>query len=177
MVLGAGHGGDNDVVFVIAAPETLAAAATDLAIIGSNPSVAHMAAAAPTVGVVPAAADEVSASIAHLFSRYAGGYQAVAGQAAAFHEQFIQNLNASARSYASTEAANTSSLRSLDANTGSHASANAGAQNQSPNGFSALLPVNVTIDDGLALFLLFLVGAWPLDWLLVLLISQLPITF
>jgi len=65
----------------------------------------------------------------------------------------------------------------LDASTGSHASANAGAQNQSPNGFSALLPVNVTIDDGLALFLLFLVGAWPLDWLLVLLISQLPITF
>jgi PE family len=91
-----------------------------------------MAAAAPTVGVIPAAADEVSASIAHLFSRYAGGYQAVAGQAAALHERFIQNLNASARSYASTEAANTSSLQSLDASTGSHASANAGRRTSHP---------------------------------------------
>jgi hypothetical protein len=34
-----------------------------------------MVAAAPTVAVVPAAADEVSASIAHLFSQHAAGYQ------------------------------------------------------------------------------------------------------
>jgi hypothetical protein len=38
----------------------------------------------PTVGVT-AAADEVPVGIAHLFSRRAQGYQAVAGQAAAFH--------------------------------------------------------------------------------------------
>ena len=57
--------------YVIAAPEMMAATATDLATIGSNLSVAHLTAAAPTVAVTPAAADEVSASIAHLFSGYA----------------------------------------------------------------------------------------------------------
>ena len=58
--------------YVIAAPEMMAAAATDLAGIGSDLSAAHTAAAAPTVALVPAAADEVSAGIAHLFSTYAG---------------------------------------------------------------------------------------------------------
>jgi hypothetical protein len=66
--------------YVIPAPEMMTAAATDLASIGSNLSVAHAAAARP-LRVVPAAADEVSVSIAHLFSRYAGDYQALAGQA------------------------------------------------------------------------------------------------
>ena len=132
----------------------LAAGAADLATIDSSLSAAHTAAAAPTVALVPAGADEVSASIAHLFSQHAGDYQAVARQAAAFHEQFTQNLNASARSYAGTEAANTSSLRSWDANTGSHASANGGAPNQSPSQFSPLPPVTVTSGEAIALLLL-----------------------
>jgi len=139
--------------FVVAVPEALGTVATDLANIGSTLGAAHMAAAAPTEAVIPAAADEVSASIAHLFSRHAQAYQALAGQAAAFHDQFIQNVNASARSYASTEAANTSSLRSLDPSTGLQASANARAPNQSPTQF-ALLPVQVTLAEGLLLFLL-----------------------
>ncbi|HWS93014.1 MAG TPA: PE family protein, partial [Mycobacterium sp.] len=46
---------------VIAAPELINTAATDLANIGSNLSAAHTAAAAPTTAVIPAAADEVSA--------------------------------------------------------------------------------------------------------------------
>jgi hypothetical protein len=100
---------------VIAAPELINTAATDLANIGSHLSEAHMAAAASTTGVIPAAADEVSAGIAHLFSRYAGGYQALAGRAAAFHQQFMQNLTASARSYASAEAANASSMQPWNA--------------------------------------------------------------
>jgi hypothetical protein len=100
---------------VIAAPELINTAATDLASIGSNLSAAHLAAAAPTTGVIPAAADEVSAGIAHLFSQHAGGYQALAGQASAFHEQFVQQLNASAHSYAATEATNAGSLRPLNA--------------------------------------------------------------
>ena len=54
--------------YVIAAPEIMTEAATDLATIGSTLSAAHLAAAAPTVAVLPAAADEVSAGIAHLFS-------------------------------------------------------------------------------------------------------------
>jgi PE family len=99
--------------YVIAAPEIMTSAATDLATIGSNVSAAHMAAAAPTVALVPAAADEVSASIAHLFSQHGQGYQAVAAQAAAFHEQFVQNLTASAGSYASIETAINSYLQGL----------------------------------------------------------------
>ncbi len=155
--------------YVTAAPEMLAAAA-DLATIDSSLSAAHTAAAAPTFALVPAAADEVSASIAHLFSQHAEDYQALAGQAAAFHEQFIQHLNASARSYASTEAANTSSLRSLNASTGSHASANAGAQNLS------LLPVNVTFDEALVLLLFLITGQLELA-LPLLLLLHLGVTF
>jgi len=88
---------------VIAAPKLMAEAATDLAAIGSDLSAAHIAAATPTIRLVPAAADEVSASIAHLFSRHAEDYQALAGQAAASQHQFAQNLQASAASYASAE--------------------------------------------------------------------------
>jgi hypothetical protein len=90
--------------FVIAAPEMMTAAAADLATIGSNVSAAHKLAAAPTLAVIPAAADEVSASIAHVFSQHAANYQALAGQAAAFQEQFVQHLTAGAFSYASVEA-------------------------------------------------------------------------
>ena len=50
--------------YVIAAPEMIAAAATDLANIGSSLSEANAAAAAPTTGVLAAAEDEVSAAIA-----------------------------------------------------------------------------------------------------------------
>ena len=132
----------------------LAAAAADLVTIDSSLGAAHTAAAASTVALVPAAADEVSASIAHLFSQHAGDYQAVARQAAAFHAQFIQNLNTSTRSYASTEAANTSSLRLLDVSTGPHVSANVGAQNQSPSQFSQLLPVTVPSGEAIAVLVL-----------------------
>jgi hypothetical protein len=39
--------------YVIAAPEMMTSAATDLATIGSNLSAAHIAAAAPTLAVLP----------------------------------------------------------------------------------------------------------------------------
>ena len=118
---------------VIAAPELINTAATDLANIGSNLSAAHKAAAAPTTGVVPAAADEVSAGIAHLFSAHAQDYQALAGRAAAFHQQFMQNLTASAGSYASAEAANASLLQPLTASAGSFTSTVAALQGQIVN--------------------------------------------
>ena len=98
---------------VIAAPELMANTAVDLANIGSTLDAAHMAAAIPTAAVVPAAADEVSVSIAHLFSLHAQDYQALAGQAAAFHEQFVQRLTSSAAAYANTEAANVTFLQLL----------------------------------------------------------------
>jgi hypothetical protein len=91
--------------YVIAAPEMMAEAATDLATIGSTVRAAHLA-AAPTVAVLPPAADEVSTGIAHLFSRYAQDFQKLAGHAAAFHEQIVQHLTGSAGSYAAAEAAN-----------------------------------------------------------------------
>ncbi len=95
---------------VIVTPDLVEAAATDLASIGSTVNAAHMVAAAPTLSVLPAAFDEVSAGIAHLFSGYAQDYQALAGKAAAFQEQFVQHLTAGAGAYASAEAVNVASL-------------------------------------------------------------------
>ena len=57
--------------FVIAAPEILTTAATDLAGIGSAINAANGAAVASTTRVVAAAADEVSAQIAALFGAHA----------------------------------------------------------------------------------------------------------
>ena len=96
--------------YMVAYPEFMSSAASDLASIGTNVSAAHMVAAARTVAVIPAAADEVSAGIAHLFSRHAQDYQALAGQASAFHDQFVQHLTTAAHSYTSAEAANAAAL-------------------------------------------------------------------
>jgi hypothetical protein len=109
--------------YVIADPEMMTAAAADLAAIGENVNAAHMVAAAKTTAVIPAAADEVSASIAHVFSQHAASYQALAGQAAAFQEQFVQHLTAGAFSYADIEAALASLLQPLTASIGSAVSA------------------------------------------------------
>lgn len=65
--------------FVIAVPEALTMAASDLANIGSTINAANAAAALPTTGVVAAAADEVSAAVAALFGSYAQSYQAFGG--------------------------------------------------------------------------------------------------
>ncbi|MCV7123872.1 PE family protein, partial [Mycobacterium lacus] len=92
--------------FVFTAPEMLMAAATDLAGIGSALGAANAAAAAATTGVLPAAADEVSAQIAALFSQHAQSYRALSAQAAAFHDQFVGALTTGGASYASAEAAN-----------------------------------------------------------------------
>ena len=109
--------------YVIAAPEPMTAAAADLAGIGSTLSAAHMTAATPTIAMLPAAADEVSARIAQLFAGHAQEYQALAGRAAAFHEEFVRRLTASAGSYAGAEAANSSSLRALTASAAAPAAA------------------------------------------------------
>jgi PE family protein len=92
--------------FVTTRPEALTAAAGSLQGIGSAMSAQNAAAAAPTTGVVPAAADEVSALTAAQFAAHAEMYQAVSTQAAAIHEMFVNTLGTSAGSYAVTEAAN-----------------------------------------------------------------------
>jgi hypothetical protein len=99
--------------FVMAVPEVLGTAATDLANIGSTLSAAHAAAANPTTGILAAAEDEVSAAIASLFSSHGTAFQALSAQAADFHSQFVQALNAGARAYASSEAANAGPLQTL----------------------------------------------------------------
>lgn len=97
--------------FVTTQPELLAAAAGELQGIGAEYDGANAAAAGPTTGVVPAAADEVSALTAAQFSAHAQMYQAVSAQAAAFHQQFVDTLGTSAGSYTATEVANAAAAR------------------------------------------------------------------
>ena len=92
--------------FVTTHPEALSAAAGSLQGIGSSVHAQNAAAAAPTTGVVPAAADEVSALTAAQFVAHAQLYQAVSAQAHAIHEMFVKTLGTSAESYRFTEAAN-----------------------------------------------------------------------
>jgi len=91
--------------YVITAPDMLAAAAVDVAGIGSSLSEANAAAAASTTKVIPAA-DEVSAAIASLFSSHGTAFHALSAEAATFHSRFVQALSAGAGPYASIEAAN-----------------------------------------------------------------------
>ena len=99
--------------FVIAAPEMVTDAATNLASIGSAIGAANAAAAAPTTEIISAGADEVSTAITTIFSEYASEYQALTAKAAAFHAQFMQTLNAGASMYTVTEAASANPLQIL----------------------------------------------------------------
>ncbi|MFZ1162535.1 PE family protein [Mycobacterium sp.] len=92
--------------FVSAQPAELTAAAENLQGIGSSMAAQNAAAAVSTTGVVPAAADEVSALTAAQFATHAQMYQAVSAQAVAIHEMFVNTLGVSAGSYTATEAAN-----------------------------------------------------------------------
>jgi PE family len=92
--------------FVSTQPAELTAAAENLQGMGSAMTAQNAAAAAPTTGVSPAAADEVSALTAAQFATHAQMYQAISAQAAAIHEMFVNTLGASAGSYAATETAN-----------------------------------------------------------------------
>ena len=50
--------------------------------------------------------DEISAAVTTLFGAHALDYQAVSAQVSAFHQQFVQALNAAGGAYAGAEAAN-----------------------------------------------------------------------
>jgi hypothetical protein len=92
--------------FMSTQPEALTAAAGVLQGIGASMSAQNAATAAPTTGVVPAAADQVSALTAAQFAAHAQLYQAISAQADALHEMFVNTLGICAGSYAATEAAN-----------------------------------------------------------------------
>src|ERR1700761_1266506 len=92
--------------FVRMQPAELTAAADNLQGLGSTKHAEKAPAAGPTTGVIPAAADEVSALTAAQFATHAEMYQVISAQAAAIHEMFVTTLGLSAGSYAATEAAN-----------------------------------------------------------------------
>ncbi|ORB84998.1 PE family protein, partial [Mycobacterium kansasii] len=98
---------------VIAIPDALAWAATDLEHIGAAVRAATATAAAPTTQVLAAGADEVSAAVAALFSSHAQAYQALSHQTAALHDQFVAALNGAAGAYTTAEAANAVPLQNL----------------------------------------------------------------
>jgi hypothetical protein len=81
--------------YLVAAPDMLAVAAAQVHGIGSTLSAATTAAAAaPTIEVLAAGQDEVSAAITAVFGSYGQAYQTLSAQAAVFHTQFVQTLNA-----------------------------------------------------------------------------------
>ncbi|POX87848.1 PE family protein, partial [Mycobacterium kansasii] len=92
--------------FVIAVPEYVDAAATELGRIGSTISQANVLAAFPTTTIAAAGTDEVSVALAALFGSFGQQYQAISEQMTAFHNQFVRNLQATVNAYASTDAAN-----------------------------------------------------------------------
>ncbi|GFG73349.1 PE family protein [Mycobacterium botniense] len=92
--------------FVTVQSEMLEAAAEHLAGTGSAVATQNTAAAAPTTGVIPAAADPVSVLTAAQFAAYGQLYQWISSQADEIFSLFVNTVRTSAGSYALTEAAN-----------------------------------------------------------------------
>jgi PE-PPE domain/PE family len=101
------------VSLLVVTSESLTSAAANLESIRSAVEAAHAAAAGPTTALMAAGADEVSATLAALFSRYGQGFQAFGVQASAFHQQFVQTLSVGAESYLAAEALNASPLQAV----------------------------------------------------------------
>lgn len=93
-------------LYVTTQPEALSATAATLAGIGAAMGAENSAAAAPTTGVIPPAADPVSVLAAAQFAIHAEMYQAVSAQAESIHRQLVATLASNALAYAATEAAN-----------------------------------------------------------------------
>lgn len=74
--------------------------------VGSATAARKATAVTPTTGVVPAAADEVSALTATQFAARSAVCQVASAQAGAAHDLFVSILGASAGSYSATGAAN-----------------------------------------------------------------------
>jgi hypothetical protein len=122
------------VSYVTAQSPALMAAASRLQALGSSMTAQNEAAAAPTTGVAPAAADEVSAMQAMQFSTYGAWYQQVSAKAAAIHQMLVNTLGSSGGSYGETESANQAATGStslsglLNALSGGSSAANGPAQ-------------------------------------------------
>jgi hypothetical protein len=92
--------------FLTAVPQELAAAAAQLAAIGSALAAQNAGAATPTTAIAPAAADQVSILQSSIFTAYGALYQEVSAQAQAIQEQFVQTLGLSSGTYEQSESAN-----------------------------------------------------------------------
>ena len=91
---------------VIFAPETVTAAASNLAGLGSTLHEATAVASGPTTALAAAAADDVSIAVSRLFGTFGQEFQAMSAQALAFHNEFVGLLSSGAATYVSTEAVN-----------------------------------------------------------------------
>lgn len=100
--------------YVVAFPQLMSAAATDVSSIGSAVATANRGVAGATTAVLAAAEDEVSAAIAALFSAHGEGYQVLSAQVAVFQERFTQALTGAAGAYASAEAASAAPLAAFE---------------------------------------------------------------
>ncbi|MGF2951782.1 PE family protein [Mycobacterium sp. THU-M116] len=92
--------------FVTARPEMLTAAAGSLSTIGFSMASNNAAVEGPTTGVLPPAADQVSALLATHFAAHGLAYQTIALMANQIHEAFVSALSTGGTSYTVTEAAN-----------------------------------------------------------------------
>jgi hypothetical protein len=92
--------------FVTTVPQAIAAAATQLEGIGTSFTTESSAAAGSTTSIAPAAADEVSALQAGVYSTYGQLYQTVSAEATAIHQQFVTLLQSTSGTYQATESAN-----------------------------------------------------------------------
>src|SRR3984893_256816 len=113
--IGIGPGNGSDAVsYVVALPEMMSAAATNVASIGSVVAMASQRVAGATTALSAAAEDQVSAAIAGVFSAHGQVYQALSSQAVAFQGGFVQALTGAAGAYAAAEAANASPLATFE---------------------------------------------------------------
>lgn len=111
--------------YVQAQPRVMATAAADVAAIGSTIHQATTDVAGRTTAVAAAAADEISAALARLFSAYGQEWRALIGRAAALHAEFARALAAAGDAYADTEAAGRAALAATGGSTGAAGGAGA----------------------------------------------------
>lgn len=95
------------------APQSVGAAATQLAGLRDAIDQAATAAGVPTTGIATAAGDEVSAAVANLFSAHGQTFQELSAQASAFHAEFVNLLSGGAAQYTAAEAESASPLDTL----------------------------------------------------------------
>lgn len=94
-------------MFVTALPAGLDSAASGLASIGATVAAGNAAGAAPTIGVVPPAAEPASVLLAAAFGTHGGVYQVTQAIGSVVHAMFVATMGASSAAYAGTEALNT----------------------------------------------------------------------